>query len=147
MSLAPPDGPREGAGEAAAPRNELIRRRHEKLRALRAAGVDPFGTRFPVSHWAGPLHARWDAAPEDDTVIRPLSDGGPGFLDVLGRDSVLEREPLELLASAGRLGAYRHDGFWECMDTYKDAVTLNDLWAAGRAPWRIWDREPAGRER
>ncbi len=65
----------------------------------------------------------------------------PDFLDVLAPDSVLEREPLERLAAAGRLGAYRHDGFWDCMDTYKDAVTLNDLWAGGTAPWTIWDRE------
>ena len=50
-------------------------------------------------------------------------------------DSVLEREPLEALAAAGELGAYRHDGFWRCMDTYKDAVALNDLWAAGAPPW------------
>jgi glucose-1-phosphate cytidylyltransferase len=69
----------------------------------------------------------------------------PDFLDVIDADSVLEREPLERLAESGRLGAYRHDGFWDCMDTYKDAVTLNDLWAAGEAPWRTWDREPAGR--
>jgi glucose-1-phosphate cytidylyltransferase len=68
----------------------------------------------------------------------------PAFFDVLGTDSVLEREPLETLASAGRLGAYRHDGFWECMDTYKDAVTLNDLWSSGTAPWRVWEREEVG---
>ena len=39
----------------------------------------------------------------------------------------------------GELRAHRHEGFWECMDTYKDAVTLNDLWASGEAPWRLWD--------
>ena len=49
--------------------------------------------------------------------------------------STLEREPLEALAAAGRLAAYRHEGFWACMDTYKDALALNELWAAGRAPW------------
>ena len=38
----------------------------------------------------------------------------------------------------GRLRAFRHEGFWECMDTYKDAITLNDLWAEGRAPWKVW---------
>ena len=43
------------------------------------------------------------------------------------------------LAAAGELRAFRHEGFWDCMDTYKDAVVLNDLWAAGEAPWRIWD--------
>ena len=60
-------------------------------------------------------------------------------LDVFEADSVLEREPLERLASAGELRAYRHDGFWDCLDTYKDAVELNDLWAQGNAPWNLWD--------
>ena len=58
-----------------------------------------------------------------------------GAFDYIGADSVLEREPLEGLAAAGQLAAYRHAGFWDCMDTYKDAVALNDLWAAGSAPW------------
>jgi len=58
--------------------------------------------------------------------------------DVLGDDSVLERRPLEALAADGQLRAYRHTGFWECMDTYKDAVALNDLWASGQAPWKLW---------
>ena len=39
----------------------------------------------------------------------------------------------------GELRAFRHQGFWECMDTYKDAITLNDLWAEGRAPWKLWE--------
>ncbi len=62
-----------------------------------------------------------------------------GALDHMTRDSVLEREPLRELAAAGELRAYRHEGFWECMDTYKDAVALNDLWTAGRAAWRVWE--------
>jgi glucose-1-phosphate cytidylyltransferase len=57
-------------------------------------------------------------------------------LDRLTPDSVLEREPLEGLAASGQLQAHRHDGFWECMDTYKDAIALNDLWASGHPPWR-----------
>ncbi len=56
-------------------------------------------------------------------------------LDYLELASVLERAPLEALAQDGQLHAYRHNGFWECMDTYKDAIALNDLWAAGEAPW------------
>jgi glucose-1-phosphate cytidylyltransferase len=59
-------------------------------------------------------------------------------LAVLEPDSVLERGPLERLAAAGQLRAFRHEGFWECLDTYKDAITLNDLWAEGRAPWKLW---------
>jgi glucose-1-phosphate cytidylyltransferase len=48
---------------------------------------------------------------------------------------VLEREPLELLAAEGELFAFRHDGFWQCLDTYKDQMYLNELWRMGRAPW------------
>ena len=61
----------------------------------------------------------------------------PSVLALLSDRSVLEREPLSALAGDGRLSAYRHDGFWHCMDTYKDAVALNDLWDAdpAAAPW------------
>ena len=62
----------------------------------------------------------------------------PSVFEVLEPDSVLEREPLERLAAAGRLGAFRHGGFWECMDTYKDWIALQELWASGRAPWKVW---------
>jgi glucose-1-phosphate cytidylyltransferase len=63
----------------------------------------------------------------------------PGCLDYLEEDSVLERDPLERLAADRELLSYRHDGFWACMDTYKDALLLNDLWSAGDPPWRVWD--------
>ena len=62
----------------------------------------------------------------------------PGVFDYLTETSVLEREPLAGLAGDGQLRAFRHTGFWDCMDTYKDAVLLNDLWAAGKPPWRTW---------
>ncbi len=75
MSERPPTERGEGTPASA---NELVRRRHEKLRGLRAAGVDPFGTRFPVSHWAGPLYARWGGAPEDE-----LRGAGP--VSIAGR--------------------------------------------------------------
>jgi glucose-1-phosphate cytidylyltransferase len=65
----------------------------------------------------------------------------PGVFDYLAETAVLEREPLEGLAADGQLRAFRHTGFWDCMDTYKDAVLLNDLWAAGTAPWKTWDRD------
>jgi glucose-1-phosphate cytidylyltransferase len=87
----------------------------------------------------------------DDRVLgfheKPRSDhwinGGffvfePGVLGYLAETSVLEREPLEGLADDQQLRAYRHTGFWDCMDTYKDAVLLNDLWAGGGAPWKVW---------
>jgi glucose-1-phosphate cytidylyltransferase len=68
----------------------------------------------------------------------------PGVLDYLDEESVLERQPLSRLAADGKLHAFRHEGFWDCMDTYKDAVILNDLWAGGTAPWQIWDEAGVG---
>jgi glucose-1-phosphate cytidylyltransferase len=63
------------------------------------------------------------------------------FLDRLSPDSVLEREPLQRLAAAGELRAFRHRGFWQCMDTLKDALALNELWDSGEAPWRLWEQD------
>ena len=68
----------------------------------------------------------------------------PAFLDLVAPGSVLEREPLERAAADGRLAAFRHDGFWDCMDTYKDALVLNDLWSGGNAPWNVWSPARTG---
>jgi glucose-1-phosphate cytidylyltransferase len=62
----------------------------------------------------------------------------PAVLELLELGSVLERDPLERLAATGQLRAFRHHGFWDCLDTYKDAVELNDLWGTGNAPWKRW---------
>ena len=59
--------------------------------------------------------------------------------DYLDENSILEKEPLEQLAADGQLAGYRHDGFWQCMDTRTDLRILNELWASGDAPWQIWD--------
>jgi glucose-1-phosphate cytidylyltransferase len=56
----------------------------------------------------------------------------------LGENSVLEREPLQQLAADGQIVAYNHRGFWACMDTYKDAVTLDNLWNGKQARWKLW---------
>lgn len=59
----------------------------------------------------------------------------PGALEFIDDDDVLEEAPLGNLASAGQLMAFRHLGFWDCVDTYKDLIVVNDLWNEGRAPW------------
>lgn len=62
------------------------------------------------------------------------------IFDLLPDDaSVLEREPLEQLAREGELMAYRHEGFFFAMDTYREYSYLNDLWAGGQAPWKVWE--------
>jgi len=62
------------------------------------------------------------------------------FLDFLSADDdcILERAPLERLAREGQLMTYIHDGFWHCMDTYRDYKALNTIWERGDAPWKNW---------
>jgi len=62
----------------------------------------------------------------------------PGALSYIDADSVLEEEPLARLAANGELAAYRHTGFWQPMDTYRESKMLNDMWDTGAAPWRLW---------
>ena len=64
----------------------------------------------------------------------------PGVFDYIeGDKSHFEHEPLENLASDGQLMAYRHDSYWQCMDTRRDKVLLERLWDSGRAPWKTWE--------
>jgi glucose-1-phosphate cytidylyltransferase len=81
-------------------------------------------------------------------VEKPVMDGwmNAGFFvlntkvfDYLsGDDCIFEREPLERLTAEGQLAAFRHDGFFYAMDTYREYKFLNELWDAGNAPWKIW---------
>jgi glucose-1-phosphate cytidylyltransferase len=57
---------------------------------------------------------------------------------IKGDETLLEREPLEKLARDSQLAAYRHDRFWQCMDTLRDVHFLNDLWEKGSPPWKLW---------
>jgi glucose-1-phosphate cytidylyltransferase len=80
---------------------------------------------------------------------KPQGDGGwvnggffvlsPRALEyIAGDDSVWEREPVERLAADGQLSAFRHTGFWHPMDTLRDKVLLEELWASDKAPWKVW---------
>ena len=63
----------------------------------------------------------------------------PKVLDYISGDSVmLEREPMEKLAANGQLMCYKHNGFWQCMDTMRDKEKLENLWAENKAPWKVW---------
>ena len=80
---------------------------------------------------------------------KPTGDGGwinggffimsPKVIDYIDSDeTVWEREPMERLAQEGQLSAYFHHGFWQPMDTLRDKVHLEELWQAGKAPWKVW---------
>ena len=63
----------------------------------------------------------------------------PEVFDYIEGDStVFEKEPLQKLSDEGQLMAYRHDGFWQCMDTKREKDKLEELWASGKAPWKTW---------
>jgi glucose-1-phosphate cytidylyltransferase len=64
----------------------------------------------------------------------------PGIFEYIAGDSVMwEREPLERLVADGQLMAYRHEAFWQCMDTMRDRALLDQLWRGGNAPWKTWE--------
>lgn len=79
-----------------------------------------------------------------DTGVAPISGGyfvfNREFFDYLKSDDscVLEKEPLANLVRDGQLKVYNHRGFWQCMDTYRDYMFLNDLWKSNRAQWKVW---------
>jgi glucose-1-phosphate cytidylyltransferase len=66
-------------------------------------------------------------------VIEPKT-----FEYISGDDTLWERGPLEQLSKDGQLAAYKHDGFWQCMDTIRDVQTLETLWKTRTAPWKLW---------
>lgn len=64
----------------------------------------------------------------------------PQIMDLIeGDDTVFEKYPLTEAARRGQLNAYRHKGFWQCMDTLREKNLLEQLWASGKAPWKIWE--------
>lgn len=82
-------------------------------------------------------------------VEKPAGDGNwinggfmvcePDILDLIENDTtVFEQYPLQTLAKNGELCAYKHTGFWQCMDTLRDKIHLNELWENNKAPWKAW---------
>ena len=103
---------------------------------------------------AVPPPGRFGALTLDGTRVvrfeeKPAGDGGlinggffvlsPRVLEYIdGDDTAWEREPMERLASEGKLSAFPHHGFWQAMDTLRDKNQLEHLWASGKAPWKLW---------
>ncbi len=115
-------------------------RSHGKLATL--TGVRP-PSRFGELELDG---RRVTAFSEKPQVGQGLINGGyfifeRGFLDYLDADAgcYLEREPLARCAADGELMVHEHDGYWSCMDTYRDWERLEHEWQAGTAPWRVWE--------
>nr|WP_276308196.1 glucose-1-phosphate cytidylyltransferase [Sphingomonas pokkalii] len=108
-------------------------------RKVTITAVAPPG-RFGALEFDGDLVRSFREKPDGDGA---LINGGffiadPSVIDLIDApETIWEREPLEKLAANGDLVAYRHDGFWQPMDTLRDKHHLEELWAAG-APWKVW---------
>jgi glucose-1-phosphate cytidylyltransferase len=115
--------------------------REEKVLATMTA-VKPPGRFGAIA--LEPGQRRIDAFREKPRGDGTFINGGffvlePGAIDFIASDSTTwEREPLEDLARSGNLAAYPHEGFWQPMDTLRDRKLLEDLWASGAAPWKVW---------
>ncbi len=97
--------------------------------------------RFGALEFNGPKVARFMEKPKGDGA---MINGGffvlsPKVLErITGDETIWERAPLETLATDGQLAAFQHTGFWQPMDTLRDRVFLEELWASGSAPWKVW---------
>ena len=78
---------------------------------------------------------------------RPADPNGGFFVQIArrltldlieGDDTIWEKGPLERLAAMGQLGVHLHRGFWQPMDTLRDKISLENLWASGAPPWKVW---------
>lgn len=99
----------------------------------------------PTSRF-GQLSINTDGSVSDFSE-KPMNDewinGGffvfePDVFDYLSESCILEKDVLPVLAREGQLSAFKHDGFWQPMDTYRESQLLNELWSAGKAPWKVW---------
>lgn len=113
-------------------------REHGKLATLVA--VQPPG-RFGALKMSGQQIERFEEKPKGDG---DWVNGGffvlsPEVIDYIADDStVWEKEPMERLARDGQIDAFKHNGFWQPMDTLRDKVLLEELWQSGQAPWKTW---------
>jgi len=115
---------------------------HRRCRRLATVTAVRPPARFGELVFDGDLVAQFSEKPQ---VGEGWINGGfmviePEALDVIqGDEDSLETDVLERLAREGQLAAYRHERFWQCMDTLRDVRVLESLWSGRRAPWKLWD--------
>jgi glucose-1-phosphate cytidylyltransferase len=133
-----------GDGVADVPLDELLRfhRAHGRLATVTAV--------HPVARFG---QMDLDGERVRSFIEKPQLDSGwvnggffvlePGVFDFIPGDCDWSRAPMEALAAADQLRAYRHEGFWQCMDTVRDRMYLQSLWDSGERPWALWNRTSA----
>ncbi len=116
-------------------------RHHEKEKALATfTGVHPISRFATVESDESGKIIEW----EEKKQLEGYINAGffvleHGVLDYVEGDVEFEEQPMKRIAREGKLSMYKHEGFWQCMDTYRDYLLLTELWESGTAPWRIWE--------
>ena len=129
-----------GDGVADVDIGALIAHHHQARTKATLTAIKPPG-RYGALHMDGDTVREFQEKPDGDNA---WINGGffvlePSVLDLIDRDTCSwETEVLPRLASLGQLSAYRHKGFWQPMDTLRDRTRLEELWATGNAPWKLW---------
>jgi glucose-1-phosphate cytidylyltransferase len=131
-----------GDGVADVDLNEVIKFHKAGGKNATITAVQPGGRFGMLDIGAGDIVERFtEKAKEDGGWI----NGGfmvlePDIFDLIEGDSIiLEKEPFEALAAAGQMQAYKHNGFWQCMDSQRDKSVLERLWDTDNPPWKIWE--------
>jgi glucose-1-phosphate cytidylyltransferase len=120
--------------------SSLIEFHHKQKRLATLTAVQPAG-RFGALDTEGTRVSRFAEKPQGDGS---WINGGffvlePRVLEYVGGDMTnWEREPIERLSAEGQLSAFKHDGFWQPMDTLRDKIKLEELWQSQPAPWKVW---------
>ena len=119
--------------------DELVSFHRQRGRVATLTGFHPRSRYGVVRADENDVVYHWQEKP----MMTDMTSGGffvmnKQIFDYLDDECVLEVGPIDKLSADGQLALYTHDGFWFSMDTYKEALTLNDMWARGDAPWKLW---------
>jgi glucose-1-phosphate cytidylyltransferase len=129
----------DGVSDVNLPELLAFHRRHGKLATMTA--VRP-PARFGHLEFDGDQVIRFSEKPQtaEGWINGAYFVLEPGIFDYIDGDQTQwELEPLQRLSAEGQLMAYRHNSFWQCMDTLRDKLLLQGLWDSGKPPWRIWE--------
>ena len=126
--------------------NELLEIHKKSGKLMTMTAVQPSGRFGALNISTENLITSFKEKPQGDGA---WINGGffvcePGIMNYIesnNPDEIFERKPLENIAKDGQLNAYKHFGFWRPMDTLRDKLDLNEMWAMNQAPWKVWDRE------
>jgi glucose-1-phosphate cytidylyltransferase len=120
--------------------NASIRFHQQHGAIATVTGVQPLG-RFGALKLDGTTVREFREKPEKESVF--INGGFFVFKKIIGQylegeACLLEKQPLERLAVEGQLKVFLHDGFWQCMDTFREMEILNKMWRERKAPWKVW---------